>query len=374
MRVGSTGRGRSPAPPPLRRPTSKTRTELAPGTKALASAAQVQAMLSEVVRIGLHRAEDIATLGDRAAVATRTTILQCKYREEWRCNREDSLLDQLRTSPQLLAGAREEDECSLVAYFRRILHGMVQTIAGQAAATDDNKTPSKAQQLQRAIQLDRIIGRIEAHEPSEICREMVALSRKQLADLLVEMPEKREENAASEAQAALPLSSMVTNVVRTQATYLPSSQPSSSFERLVHAQRYAKDVRTNETLAKAHRRIVAIRRIQRCADYVRFGDDTWRGYVTGTDCGDGTRRLRTDLLQLTTPSAHAAACVIQCHLRRVLARRRVWYLKCMAAHRATRHERRLWAVRQQRHQVCSCCLRTCRGVPSLAPGHGAARQ
>ncbi|KDO27348.1 hypothetical protein SPRG_06936 [Saprolegnia parasitica CBS 223.65] len=268
MRVGSTGRDRSPAPPVRHaRPTSKMRaaTEPAPGAKVLDSAAQVKAILSEVVRIGLHRAEDIATLSDRVHAATRTTMLQCKYREEWRCNREDTLLHQLCASPQLLAGARDEDERSVLAYFRRILHGMVETLARQDAAMDGNKTPSKAQQLQRALHLDRIITQIEAHDPIEICRDMMTLSRQQLSDLLVETPEKSEDNTVALA-VVQPLSLMVNNVVRAQAAYRPSRQPSSSFERLVTAQRYAKEVHTNETLAKAHRRIVAIRRIQRCEE------------------------------------------------------------------------------------------------------------
>ncbi|CAK4109358.1 unnamed protein product [Aphanomyces euteiches] len=57
------------------------------------STTKLKAMLSEIVRLSIARSQDLALLSEGPA---KEAFMACRFREEWRLQREDDLLRQLQ--------------------------------------------------------------------------------------------------------------------------------------------------------------------------------------------------------------------------------------------------------------------------------------
>ncbi|KAF0695846.1 Aste57867_13366 [Aphanomyces stellatus] len=249
-----------------------------PPSTETSGVAKLKALLSEIVRLSVARAQDVTLLGGRTtSVDTARVGLECQFREEWRAGREDEIFKQLAMTWRMETASNDvEDMAYLREHLRHAMESIVAAVVGNEAAKgqrvrsllQQHKLMAfQSKQLHRALKFDTLLRKME-HDasPLDVATHMVQVSRNHFG-LLVAGTESPRTNQVPEIEVSDPVEchdektdfhALYENVASTQ-----EAAASTAFTRILEAQRWAQVHAANEAKASDHARHVRVRRIQR---------------------------------------------------------------------------------------------------------------
>ncbi|KAH9156560.1 hypothetical protein AeRB84_001548 [Aphanomyces euteiches] len=308
------------------------------------STTKLKAMLSEIVRLSIARSQDLALLSEGPA---KEAFMACRFREEWRLQREDDLLRQL----QPLRSEKDEE-------LREHLRISIQTVVAKIGlGVQDMRGPSKhPKQLHRALQMDILLRQLESSiaSPLQLCKDMVELPRRQIQQLLngqvmEEMPMSSNNQDLERVSSDAQLRNHYENVAKVKEA--TATQASVGFSRILEAQRWAETQQANEKItAVASMAAVQARSIHDFEEEARR-IAVW--LVFRFRFRKSCRRFEASLYveQLKPQNGSSAATKIQAAFRRHDAMNAFSYRWQLNQLQRRREERSLWSHRREMHRA-----------------------
>ena len=121
------------------------------------------------------------------------TILEAGFREEWRTGREEEILQLLR------AGSFFDNKIPHGEKYHSVRKHLRKSVAKLATKGDKNQEPTSTQQnLNRALQLDKLLGKLQDSDPFSLLIDFVQRTRIQFSQTLKQVADHTEID--SEAQ------------------------------------------------------------------------------------------------------------------------------------------------------------------------------